>query len=170
VRPRFGTKVKVTFVQAEMGTDCLSNSLEVFDAGSAGDILAYPGLKAQCGVNPFPPSYDPVISDGPVTVRFTSGGLDGSAKFKVVVEATQPICDALSEDSDASSSCPAGPCCEGEDCCVVTLGSEDAAISSPNYPADSGRNLSCSWTLAAPEGYNVALNFLDMDMRRDGCQ
>ena len=150
-----------------MGTDCLSNSLEVFDAGSAGDILAYPGLKAQCGVNPFPASYDPVISDGPVTVRFTSGGLDGSAKFKVVVEATQPICDALSEDSDASSSCPAGPCCEGEGCCVVTLGSTDTAISSPNYPADSGRNLSCSWTLAAPEGYNVALNFLDMDMRQD---
>ena len=62
--------MKVTFVQAEMGTDCLSNSLEVFDTGSSGDILAYPGLKAQCGVNPFPPSYDQVISDGPVTVRF----------------------------------------------------------------------------------------------------
>ena len=70
VRPRFGTKVKVTFVQAEMGSDCQSNSLEVFDAGSQGDVLAYPGLKAQCGVNPFPPSYDPVISDGPVTVRY----------------------------------------------------------------------------------------------------
>ena len=70
VRPRFGTKVKVTFVQAEMGSDCQSNSLEVFDAGSQGDVLAYPGLKAQCGVDPFPPSYDPVISDGPVTVRY----------------------------------------------------------------------------------------------------
>ena len=69
VRPRFGTKVKVTFVQTEMGSDCQSNSLEVFDVGGAGDILAYPGLTAQCGVNPFPPSYDPVISDGPVTIR-----------------------------------------------------------------------------------------------------
>ena len=148
-----------------MGSDCLSNSLEVFDTGSAGDILAYPGLKAQCGVNPFPPSYDPVISDGPVTVKFTSRGLDGSAKFKVVVEATQPACSALSAES--TSSCPAGPCCEGEDCCVITLGSSEETVSSPNYPADSGRNLSCSWTLAAPEGYNVALNFLDMDMRQD---
>ena len=153
-----------------MGTDCLSNSLEVFDAGSTGDILAFPGLKAQCGVNQFPPSYDPVVSDGPVTVRFTSRGLDGSAKFKVVVEATQPVCDGFSDQPPPASTCPSGPCCEGEGCCIIALGTSEETISSPNYPADSGRNLSCSWTLAAPEGYNVALNFLDMDMRQDAAE
>ena len=169
VRPRFGTKVKVTFVQAEMGGDCLSNSLEVFDSGSAsgGDALAYPGLKSQCGVSQFPPSYDPVISDGPVTVRFTSRGQDGSAKFKIVVEATPPACDALEDRQTEYSTCPEGPCCQGEGCCVISLGSNETTIVSPNYPGDSGRNLSCSWILKAPNGYNVALNFDDMDMRQD---
>ena len=40
-------------------------------------------------------------------------------------------------------------------------------LNSPSYPSDSGRNVSCSWTLVAPLGYSVALNFLDMDMRAD---
>ena len=40
-------------------------------------------------------------------------------------------------------------------------------LTSPNYPQDSGSSKSCSWTLIAPIGYSVALNFLDMDTRID---
>ena len=67
VKARFGTKVKLTFVQADMGEDCELDSLNVYDSGSS--TLEYPGLSSQCGENQFPPSYEKVISDGPVTVK-----------------------------------------------------------------------------------------------------
>ena len=68
VKARFGTKIKVTFVQADMGEDCELDSLSVYDTGSG--ILEYPGLYSECGEDQFPPSYDKVISDGPVTVKY----------------------------------------------------------------------------------------------------
>ena len=82
VRPRFGTKVspdslfnlaqvKVTFVHADMGTGCQSNSLTVWDT-SKGGKLSFPGLRAKCGVNNLPAPYDPIVSDGPVHVRYVS--------------------------------------------------------------------------------------------------
>jgi hypothetical protein len=58
----------VTFVTVDMGSDCLSNALNVLDT-SKETALSYPGLEAKCGVNPFPPAYDPVVSDGPVTIK-----------------------------------------------------------------------------------------------------
>ena len=67
VQARFGTKVKVTFVQADMGEDCELDNLTVFDNGSG--ILEYPGLSSQCGEDEFPPSYDKIVSDGPVTIK-----------------------------------------------------------------------------------------------------
>ena len=101
-----------------------------------------------------------------ILLRFTSLGSDGSASFKVVVEATQPQCAVGGDVAADFTGCPDGPCCQGAGCCTVAL-STDASITSPSYPADSGRNLSCAWNLVAPAGYNVALNFLDMDMRQD---
>ena len=67
--------------------------------------------------------------------RFTSRGLDGSAKFKVVVEATQPQCSATTLPNEVAdyAGCPDGPCCDGEGCCTVAVSTE-ATISSPNYP------------------------------------
>ena len=84
-----------------------------------------------------------------------------------MVEATEPDCDALESQPSPYELCPYGPCCSGEDCCVVSLGEYSQLIKSPNYPYDSGRNKSCAWTLAAPEGWLVALNFYDMQMRQD---
>ena len=118
---RFGTKVKITVVQADMGEDCELDSLQVYDSGS--DDLAYPGLSSQCGEDEFPPSYEKIISDGPVTVKFESKGTSGTAKFKIVVEATEPDCEAAAQQPGEFELCPSGPCCEGEDCCVVSLGS-----------------------------------------------
>ena len=165
VSARFGTQVKITVVQADMGEDCELDSLQVYDSGS--DVLAYPGLTSQCGEDEFPPSYEKIVSDGPVTVKFESKGTSGTAKFKIVVEATEPHCDAVSEQPGEFDLCPAGPCCDGEDCCVVSLGSYPVQINSPNYPSDSGRNLTCSWKLSAPEGFLVSLNFEDIQMRQD---
>ena len=51
-----------------MGEDCELDSLSVYDSGEG--ILEYPGLYSQCGEDEFPPSYDKVISDGPVTVKY----------------------------------------------------------------------------------------------------
>ena len=67
VQARFGTKVKITFVEADMGEDCELDSLSVYDTSDG--ALEYPGLSSQCGENEFPPSYDRVVSDGPVTVK-----------------------------------------------------------------------------------------------------
>ena len=61
VGARFGTKVKITVVQADMGEDCELDSLQVYD--SSDDVLAYPGLSSQCGEDEFPPSYEKIISD-----------------------------------------------------------------------------------------------------------
>ena len=99
--------------------------------------------------------------------RFESKGTSGTAKFKIVVEATEPDCDALESQPSPYELCPYGPCCSGEECCVVSLGEYSQLIKSPNYPYDSGRNKSCAWTLQAPEGWLVALNFYDMQMRQD---
>ena len=148
-----------------MGEDCELDSLTVYDTSSG--LLEYPGLSSQCGDNEFPASYDKVISDGPVTVKFESQGTSGTSKFKIVVEATEPDCDALESQPSPYELCPNGPCCSGDDCCIVSLGEYSELITSPNYPDDSGRNLSCAWTLQAPEGYMVSLNFLDMQMRQD---
>ena len=67
VQARYGTKVKVSIVQADMGEDCELDSLQVYDRGDG--QLEYPGLSSQCGENEFPPAYDRIISDGPVTVK-----------------------------------------------------------------------------------------------------
>ena len=69
--------------------------------------------------------------------------------------------DPCSDDSG----CPNGPC--GGPCVVPVTPFTELELNSPSYPSDSGRNVSCSWTLVAPLGYSVALNFLDMDMRAD---
>ena len=84
VKARFGTKVKVTFVQADMGEDCELDSLSVYDSGDG--ILEYPGLYSQCGEDEFPPSYDKVISDGPVTVKYDSVLKNSFHKIIVLVQ------------------------------------------------------------------------------------
>ena len=83
----------------------------------------------------------------------------------MVVEATQPDCSSPTTDPDANFGCPNGPC--GGPCVMAVTPSTELELKSPSYPSDSGRNVSCSWTLVAPLGYSVALNFLDMDMRAD---
>ena len=92
-----------------MGEDCELDSLTVYDTSSG--LLEYPGLSSQCGDNEFPASYDKVISDGPVTVKFESQGTSGTSKFKIVVEATEPDCDALESQPSPYELCPNGPCC-----------------------------------------------------------
>ena len=79
------------------------------------------------------------------------------------MEATEPECDALAAQPSPYELCPDGPCCSGTNCCIVSLGESSQLIKSPNYPEDSGRNLSCSWSLQAPEGFMVALNLRQTD-------
>ena len=99
--------------------------------------------------------------------RFKSEGTSGTAKFKIVVEATEPDCDALYDQPSPYELCPNGPCCSGDDCCIVSIGEYPQTIKSKNYPEDSGRNLTCSWKLQAPEGFLVSVNFADIQMRQD---
>ena len=64
------------------------------------------------------------MSDGAITVKFKSNHNDGSVKFKLRLESTLPECpQQFAANRDAG--CPAGPCCQGEDCCVINLGAED---------------------------------------------
>ena len=60
--------MKVTFITADMGSDCMSNTLKVFDT-STSQQLSGNGLEAKCGKNPFPAAYDPIVSDGPLTIK-----------------------------------------------------------------------------------------------------
>ena len=61
-------QVKVTFITADMGSDCMSNTLKVFDTSTSRQLSGN-GLEAKCGKNPFPAAYDPIVSDGPLTIK-----------------------------------------------------------------------------------------------------
>ena len=75
----------------------------------------------------------PVVSDGAITVKFKSNHNDGSVKFKLLMEATEPNCPSEEPEEEMSSTCPTGPCCEGDDCCVLHLGTRDTGNSHGFY-------------------------------------
>ena len=96
---------------------CDDTVLKVWDDSEVQGPLSHPGLKSSCGqgflVNEIPISYDTV------SVSFQSKINDGKVRFRLEVTALDPkVCPEKEH-----SGCPSGPCCEGQDCCVVTAGS-----------------------------------------------
>ena len=69
----------------------------------------------------FPPlcSGHPVSSAGTVSVQFQRTSNSGPARFKLMLEATSP---ATCPSDTRPDTCPEGPCCQGEDCCVLHAG------------------------------------------------
>ena len=116
-----GANVKLTVIEADVDEGCLDNTLTILDDSphNSNSSLKYPGLSAQCGQSSLPRS-DSVISDGVVSVKFHSlNNNHGTVAFKIIVEATSPeMCPGNLIDN----SCPEGPCCQGEDCCVYHVG------------------------------------------------
>ena len=126
-----------------------------------------------------------MVSDGVVSIKFHSlHNNHGTVSFKIILETTAPeYCPANTVDD----SCPEGPCCQGEDCCIFHVGTVSkgkhnkhnkkvnppkmiAEISSPNYPLQSGPGKTCSYKLVSEPGSQISVNFLDMDLPTDAAQ
>ena len=58
-------------------------------------------------------------SAGTVSVQFQRTSNSGPARFKLMLEATSP---ATCPSDTRPDTCPEGPCCQGEDCCVLHAG------------------------------------------------
>merc|ERR1711874_900616 len=89
VRAEWGSNIQVRVIEANMGSSCFSNKLEVYD-DTTNPLLQFPGMKVQCGQSSFPPHTRTIVSEGIVTVRFTLEEKDENVKFKVLVEVTRP--------------------------------------------------------------------------------
>ena len=116
-----GAKVKLTVVEAVLDEGCFDNTLTLLDDTPQiqNSSLKYPGLSAQCGQSSLPRSGS-VISDGVVSVKFHSlNNNHGSVMFKLILEATAP---EFCPGNIIENSCPEGPCCLGDDCCVYHVG------------------------------------------------
>ena len=55
------------------------------------------------------------------------------------------------------------PSCGGE----IGLNSQ-ARITTPNYPGNYDNDLTCTWTITAPTGSRIKLEFVDFDLEGDG--
>ena len=120
IRALYGTRVKLTVIEAVLEGGCVDNKLTIMDdtPENQNSSLRFPGLSAQCGQSAFPPTV--LISKGMVTVTFVSSAHPrGPVKFKLHVEASQP---EYCPSNLIPDSCPNGPCCEGEDCCILHAG------------------------------------------------
>ena len=121
-----GTRVEIKLVDMGLNEACNDNILRVKDDSSkgSGSKLESPGLTARCGQSTFPPPNQIALSDGVVTVRFKSSRNTGNARFRLIVSGAVPnACPAK-----ISSGCPDGPCCYGEDCCVINAGNEPIGL------------------------------------------
>merc|ERR1712106_951196 len=167
----YGTRVQVNLVHMALNEACNDNILTVQDntPKGSGSPLQSPGLAARCGQSDFPPSDligNHTTSDGVVTVRFKSQRNNGNSLFKLVVTGLVPsACPAK-----LSTGCPDGPCCTGDNCCKINVGDAPEEIMSPNFPAPSKRGLDCQYTLVTAPGSQIALNFLNLDIRTDSNQ
>ena len=100
----------------------MDNKLTILDdtPENQNSSLKFPGLSAQCGQSSFPPSSRPLISSGVVTVKFISlNNNHGAVKFRLLFEATAP---ESCPSNLVPDTCPEGPCCQGEDCCILHVG------------------------------------------------
>ena len=117
-----GGNVKVTVIEAALNEGCVDNKLTILDdtPENQNSSLKYPGLSAQCGQSSFPPSTRALVSDGVVTVKFLSlNNNHGAVKFRLLLESTGP---ESCPSNLVPDTCPDGPCCQGEDCCVIHVG------------------------------------------------
>ena len=109
-------------IEAVVNEGCFDNTLTLLDdtPQNRNSSLKYPGLSAKCGQSSLPRSGESVVSDGVVSVKFHSlNNNHGTVRFKIRLEATSPeYCPSNTVDD----SCPSGPCCQGEDCCVYHVG------------------------------------------------
>ena len=105
---------------------CNDNILTVQDDSprGSGSELAAPGRSASCGQSTFPAANIPLTSDGVVTVWFRAFKNYGKSRFRMVVTGALPeACPAK-----YPSGCPNGPCCTGDDCCVINAGEHPLGI------------------------------------------
>ena len=103
---------------------CNDNILTVKDDSpkGSGSELESPGRKARCGQSTFPKATELLTSDGVVTVSFKSNSNTGNSRFRLMV--TGAIPNSCPAKVPLVGGCPRGPCCQGEDCCTITVGNQ----------------------------------------------
>jgi len=164
IKALHGAQVRVQLVDSDLNDGCFDNILEVVDdtPSNGRSRLKYPGKSAKCGQNSFggiDKAYT-IKAEKTVSVSFMSMKNNGSAIFKLEVTAVMPSsCPATKP-----SGCPDGPCCAGPDCCIIKTGKEAREISIPD---GSTPGLDCQFSLQASLGAQIAVNFLEMDIRAD---
>ena len=121
-----GAKVVVQLVDFNLNDGCYDNVLNVVDdtPQNGKSRLKYPGKSAKCGQNDFGAIDKKWEAGGDiVTVSFKSLKNSGNATFKLEVTSKVNMKRVCPKSSD-SNKCPDGPCCSGEDCCVLDVNSE----------------------------------------------
>ena len=114
--------MKVSVIETSLNEGCVDNKLTILDdtPENQNSSLKFPGLSAQCGQSSLPPSSRPLISSGVVTVKFLSmNNNHGAVKFRLLIEATAP---ETCPSNLVPDTCPEGPCCQKEDCCILHVG------------------------------------------------
>ena len=119
VKALHGAKVVMTPVEVELEGGCFDNSLNIMTETDSSSALAYPGLSAQCGQSDLPAATHPVSSEGAVWLSHHRTSSEGRTRFKIRFQASQP--ESCPNDVTPDL-CPHGPCCQGEDCCVLHAG------------------------------------------------
>ena len=114
------------------------------------------------------------MDSGPILVTFTSNSNDGSVKFSLTFMSRSP--PILDPDWGNKSSCSSGPCCQGSNCCIYNV---EEAVESTTKPLGFSPNrlwegvlegsmekkkVDCIVKLRAPLGFQVAINFIEMDI------
>jgi len=164
VKAQYGDSIVISFLDVHMGDSCYANQLKVVDdtpAHGEGD-LKFPGMKAKCHQNDFPPAIRKVNANGDVTVKFKMDKIDNVRfKIKFATVAKEGYCN---KTATLGTKCPKGSC--GGKLCVVQLTpNETMVVTTPNFPNDSGPNKNCKTKYVAPIGSQIAVNFLEMDMK-----